>query len=235
VRPAAAVLAVVAGLGCVLLGVTAVLTPGGPVTPGTAAGDRSATIGAGAPPAALLIPDLGLVLTPVVELGHVDGRREQPGTALGVGWFADGPAPGAPGVAVLSAHAGFGWSNGAFARLDALKPGALDRAGQHARRPGGAGARAAPDHQRRSPRRRHRPQHRPGRRLRGPVLSRAALRRRRPCAPMWPWLRLTHRRPPWVRLTHRRPHWGAWVVFSRAARAARRPPPPGPRGRAGAG
>jgi hypothetical protein len=124
VRPAAAVLAVVAGLGCVLLGVTAVLTPAAPVTPGAAAGDRSATIGAGAPPAALLIPDLGLVLTPVVELGHVDGRREQPGTALGVGWFADGPAPGAPGVAVLSAHAGFGWSNGAFARLAALKPGA---------------------------------------------------------------------------------------------------------------
>ncbi|WP_410672570.1 class F sortase [Amycolatopsis sp. cmx-4-68] len=124
VRPAAAVLAVVAGLGCVLLGVTGVLTPAGPITPGAAAEDRPAPLEAGVPPAALLIPDLGLVLTPVVELGHIGGRREQPGTALGVGWFADGPAPGAPGVAVLSAHAGFGWSTGAFARLGTLKPGA---------------------------------------------------------------------------------------------------------------
>jgi sortase (surface protein transpeptidase) len=123
VRPAAAVLAVVAGLGCVLLGVTAVLTPGDPSTPGTAA-DRPVTVGAGVLPAALAIPDLGLALNHLVDLGHVGGRREQPGTALGVGWFADGPAPGAPGVAVLSGHAGFGYSRGAFARLDTLKPGA---------------------------------------------------------------------------------------------------------------
>jgi sortase (surface protein transpeptidase) len=120
VRPAAAVFAVVAGLGCVLLGVTAVLAP---VSPGTAA-DRPATVGAGVLPAALVIPDLGLAVSHVIGLGHVDGRREQPGTAEGVGWFADGPAPGAPGVAVLSGHAGFGYSRGAFAGLEALAPGA---------------------------------------------------------------------------------------------------------------
>jgi sortase (surface protein transpeptidase) len=119
VRPAVVVLAVVAGLGCVLLGVTSVLAPAPAITPAT---DRPAT--AGAPPAAVLIPDLGLTLNNVLGLGHIDGRREQPGTARGIGWFADGPVPGAPGVAVLSAHAGFGYSPGAFGRLGKLKPGA---------------------------------------------------------------------------------------------------------------
>ncbi len=121
VRPAAVVLAVVAGLGCVLLGVTSVLAPAPAVTP---AADPPLTAGSGAPPSALLIPDLGLALEHLVGLGHLGGRREQPGTALGVGWFADGPVPGAPGVAVLSGHAGFGYSPGAFVRLGRLEPGA---------------------------------------------------------------------------------------------------------------
>ncbi|WP_370961780.1 class F sortase [Amycolatopsis sp. cg9] len=119
-RPAAAVLAVVAGLGCVLLGVTSVLAPATTVPAGAAASLPAI----GAPPASVRIPDLGLALDHVVALGHVGGRREQPGTALGVGWFADGPAPGAPGVAVLSGHTGFGYSAGAFARLSTLRPGA---------------------------------------------------------------------------------------------------------------
>ncbi|MEV7099437.1 class F sortase [Amycolatopsis sp. NPDC051045] len=119
VRPAAVVLAVVAGLGCVLLGVTSVLAPAPAIAP---AADRPVT--AGAPPLTLLVPDLGLTQDHLVGLGHIGGRREQPGTARGVGWFADGPVPGAPGVAVLSAHSGFGYSAGAFARLDKLKPGA---------------------------------------------------------------------------------------------------------------
>ncbi|WP_225440017.1 class F sortase [Amycolatopsis eburnea] len=118
-RPAAAVLAVVAGLGCVLLGVTSVLAPATAVPTGAAAPLPS--LGA---PASLRIPELGLALDHVLALGHVGGRRAQPGTALGVGWFADGPAPGAPGVAVLSGHAGFGYSAGAFARISALRPGA---------------------------------------------------------------------------------------------------------------
>jgi hypothetical protein len=137
VRPAAVVLAVVAGLGCVLLGVTSVLSPA-TVTPGAAAAaDLPLSAGAGSPPAALLIPDLDLTLDHVLALGHVAGRREQPGTALGLGWFADGPVPGAPGVAVLSAHAGFGYSSGAFAGLGKLKPGATitvrDDSGHEAR------------------------------------------------------------------------------------------------------
>ncbi|MEV4056935.1 class F sortase [Amycolatopsis sp. NPDC049688] len=121
VRPAAVVLAVVAGLGCVLLGVTSVLAPASPVTPGAEAADR---VTAAPPPAALLVPDLDLQLNHLVALGRTAGRREQPGTALGVGWFSDGPAPGSPGVAVLSGHAGFGYAAGAFARLARLKPGA---------------------------------------------------------------------------------------------------------------
>jgi hypothetical protein len=122
VRPAGVVLAVVAGLGGVLLGVTCVLAPGAAVGSGAVAADRPASIAAR--PTALLIPDLGLALDHVVDLGRVADRREQPGTALGIGWFADGPAPGARGVAVLSAHAGFGYSSGAFSRLSTLKPGA---------------------------------------------------------------------------------------------------------------
>ncbi len=120
VRPAAVVLAVVAGLGCVLLGVTTVLSPAPSLTTGAAAADHRT----GAPPAALRIPDLDLAVNQLVALGHTAGRREQPGTALGVGWFSDGPPPGSPGVAVLSGHAGFGYALGAFARLAKLKPGA---------------------------------------------------------------------------------------------------------------
>ncbi|SEF32170.1 Sortase family protein [Amycolatopsis pretoriensis] len=120
VGPAAAVLAVVAGLGCVLLGVTTVLAPGTSMTAGAAPRERPAT---GVLPAALVIPALDLVVNHLVDLGHIAGRREQPGTADGVGWFADGPAPGAPGVAVLSGHTGFGFSRGAFARLGTLQPG----------------------------------------------------------------------------------------------------------------
>lgn len=120
VRPAAVVLAVVAGLGCVLLGVTTVLTPGTLVT---RAVDRPVPAEAGAAPVMLRIPALGLVLDHLVGLGHISGRREQPGTALGVGWFTDGPVPGEPGVAVLSGHAGFGYTAGAFARLGKLEHG----------------------------------------------------------------------------------------------------------------
>jgi len=119
VRPAAVVLAVVAGLGCVLLGATSVLAPAPSAAP--AADLPPAAV---APPVALLIPGFGLTVDHVVALGHVGGRREQPGTALGVGWFADGPVPGAPGVAVLSGHASFGYLAGAFARLSRLEPGA---------------------------------------------------------------------------------------------------------------
>jgi hypothetical protein len=132
VRPAAVVLAVVAGLGCVLLGVTSVLAPAPAIAP---AADRPPATGA--PPMAVLIPSLGLTLHHVVALGDIGGRREQPGTASGVGWFADGPVPGAPGVAVLSAHASFGYFAGAFARLGKLPPGATitvrDTRGQESR------------------------------------------------------------------------------------------------------
>jgi hypothetical protein len=125
VRPAGAVLAVVAALAGVLVGVTFVLAPAAVVPPGAATADRPSAA-SGAPPAALLIPGLGLAVDHLVDLGHVGGgRREQPGTALGVGWFPDGPAPGGPGVAVLSGHSGFGYANGAFAHLDTLKAGAL--------------------------------------------------------------------------------------------------------------
>ncbi|WP_328451753.1 class F sortase [Amycolatopsis sp. NBC_00438] len=126
VRPAGVVVAVVAGLVGVLVGVTFVLTPDASVPAGAPAAGRPAAAAAGAPPAQLWIPELRRTLDHIVDLGRVGGgRREQPGTAAGVGWFADGPAPGSPGVAVLSGHSGFGYTNGAFAGLATLMPGAL--------------------------------------------------------------------------------------------------------------
>lgn len=122
VRPAGAVLAVMVGLGGVLLGVTVVLTPSA-VPMGVAAGAPGQPV---APPASFSIPALGLTGKTLVDLARTsEGRREQPGTAQGVGWFADGPAPGEPGVAVLAGHATYGYSGGTFARLGELNPGAL--------------------------------------------------------------------------------------------------------------
>ncbi|WP_410619754.1 class F sortase [Amycolatopsis sp. cmx-8-4] len=125
VRPAGVVLAVVAGLVGVLVGVTFVLTPDTSLPAGAPDPGRPAAVPAGAPPAGLRIPDLHQTLDHIVDLGRAaGGRREQPGTAYGVGWFADGPAPGSPGVAVLSGHSAFGYANGAFAGLGTLMPGA---------------------------------------------------------------------------------------------------------------
>lgn len=124
-RPVGVVLAVVAGLVGVLVGVTFVLTPDPALPAGAPDPGRPAAVPSGAPPAGLRIPDLHQTLDHIVDLGRAGGgRREQPGTAYGVGWFADGPAPGGPGVAVLSGHSGFGYANGAFAGLGTLKPGA---------------------------------------------------------------------------------------------------------------
>ena len=122
VRPMAAVVAVVAGLGGVLLGVTMVLSPAGldTTTPGSITEDLARPMPL---PESLGIPALGLTKS-LIPLGHTTaGLREQPGVALGVGWFADGPVPGQPGVAVLSAHSSFGYAGGAFSGLGALKPG----------------------------------------------------------------------------------------------------------------
>lgn len=121
VRPAGAVLAVVAGLGGVLLGITVVLTPSA-VPLGVTAGALGQPV---APPASFSIPALGLTGKPLVDLARTpEGRREQPGTAQSIGWFADGPAPGEPGVAVLAGHATYGYAGGAFGRLGELSPGA---------------------------------------------------------------------------------------------------------------
>ncbi|MFC4082089.1 class F sortase [Amycolatopsis samaneae] len=126
----AAATAVVLGLGGVLLGVSFALAPAA-VTPATA-GAAPVPAGRGSPasghttpkPAVLEIPTLGLTSGKLVELGHTpEGRRELPGTATSVGWFADGPAPGESGVAVVAGNAGFGYAHGAFGRLAGLRPG----------------------------------------------------------------------------------------------------------------
>ncbi|MFD9892380.1 class F sortase [Amycolatopsis sp. NPDC059027] len=121
----AAASAVIVGLGGILLGVSLALTPAAVGTTPMPAGNVSPAAGhPAAKPAALEIPVLGLTSGKLVELGHTaDGRREMPGTAAGVGWFADGPAPGDAGVAVMAGNAGFGYAHGAFGRLAILLPG----------------------------------------------------------------------------------------------------------------
>lgn len=55
----------------------------------------------------------------------LDGRGALtvPGTADGLGWWADGPLPGDPGAAVVVGHVDLAGRDGVFARLASAKPG----------------------------------------------------------------------------------------------------------------
>lgn len=82
-------------------------------------------------PVAVRIPALA-VGSALVALG-VDGEGEfvPPGTAAVAGWFADGPAPGETGPAVVVGHVDSHTGPGVFAGLARLRPGdriEIDRA-----------------------------------------------------------------------------------------------------------
>ncbi len=74
------------------------------------------------PPVALRIPALGID-APVRSVGvEADGEMEVP-AATDVGWYRFGPAPGAPGSAVLAAHVDYDGKRGVFFDLRRLAGG----------------------------------------------------------------------------------------------------------------
>ncbi|MFF6782234.1 class F sortase [Streptomyces sp. NPDC012510] len=73
------------------------------------------------------IPYLG-IKAPVTEL-HLDGRRRLPAPPHDkpklVGWYAEGPAPGGPGTAVVVGHRDTRRGPAVFAALGMIKPGRI--------------------------------------------------------------------------------------------------------------
>lgn len=82
---------------------------------------------AGAPPAAVSVPDLDIDM-PVLPVGIApDGQTEVPADALDAGWYRFGPGAGADrGATVILAHAGSVITpRGPFSRLSGLAGGEL--------------------------------------------------------------------------------------------------------------
>jgi hypothetical protein len=126
--PALWLLTAVAVAGAVLLGV-------GLVTGSARSADLAADRGAGpvvavpqvaltsAPPVALVVPALGLDTRLVGLHTGRDGELQVDADPTRAGWYADGPAPGDLGPAVLAGHLDSPTGPGVFAGLDALAPG----------------------------------------------------------------------------------------------------------------
>ena len=80
-----------------------------------------------APPVALVVPALHLdTRLAGLHPGH-DGTLQVDGDTSRAGWYADGPAPGDAGPAVLAGHVGSRAGPGVFAGVGRLRPG--DRIG----------------------------------------------------------------------------------------------------------
>lgn len=96
----------------------AVATPVPVVHAGPPAAERSAV------PVGLQIPAIGLAEPSVVDLG-IDGagRLEAPEDFARVGWFTDGPLPGAVGPAVMVGHVDSRAGPAVFYRLRELEAG----------------------------------------------------------------------------------------------------------------
>ena len=97
-----------------------------PMPPGFEVGDlpgRVAPPGAGSPPVRLVIPAIG-VATRLVRLGlEADGAMAVPADFGRAGWFAEGPAPGQVGPAVIAGHVDSRTGPAVFYRLRELRPG----------------------------------------------------------------------------------------------------------------
>jgi hypothetical protein len=125
-RLAAAAGAVVVTMAGVVLGVTLVVAPAGPMIAAPAATSDTPAPVPGASslllppsrPVGLRIPAIGVDTTAPVELALTPaGTMEVPGEATSVGWFAAGPAPGEAGTAIIAGHTDYGYLRGAFYRL----------------------------------------------------------------------------------------------------------------------
>jgi len=101
-----------------------------PATPPEAPGfevaeaPRQLTVpGPASPPVRLAIPAIG-VATPLVRLGRErDGSMQVPVDFARAGWFAEGPAPGQVGPAVIAGHVDSRTGPAVFFRLRDLRPG----------------------------------------------------------------------------------------------------------------
>jgi Sortase domain len=97
-----------------------------PAPPGFEVGDlpgRAAPPGPGSPPVRLVIPAIG-VATRLVRLGlEADGAMAVPADYGRAGWFAEGPAPGQVGPAVIAGHVDSRTGPAVFYRLRELRPG----------------------------------------------------------------------------------------------------------------
>ena len=97
-----------------------------PTPPGFEVGDLPGQVappGAGSPPVRLVIPAIG-VATRLVRLGlEADGAMAVPADFGRAGWFAEGPAPGQVGPAVIAGHVDSRTGPAVFYRLRELRPG----------------------------------------------------------------------------------------------------------------
>jgi hypothetical protein len=125
-RLAVAAGAVVVTMAGVVLAMTLVVAPAGPMvaappsTPGTPVPLPAANALVLPPsrPIGLDIPAIGVHAGAEVELDLTPGGvMEVPSAAASVGWFAGGPTPGEVGTAILAGHTDYGYLRGAFYRL----------------------------------------------------------------------------------------------------------------------
>jgi hypothetical protein len=97
-----------------------------PRAPGFEVGElpeRLTASGPGAAPVRLVIPAIG-VATPLVRLGlEPGGGMAVPSDFGRAGWFAEGPAPGQVGPAVIAGHVDSRTGPAVFSRLRDLRPG----------------------------------------------------------------------------------------------------------------
>jgi hypothetical protein len=85
--------------------------------------ERLVVAGSAAAPVRLVIPAIG-VATPLVRLGlEPDGAMAVPSDFGRAGWFAEGPAPGQVGPAVIAGHVDSRTGPAVFYRLRELRPG----------------------------------------------------------------------------------------------------------------
>jgi Sortase domain len=97
-----------------------------PAAPGFEVGDlpeRLPATGPAVPPVRLVIPAIG-VATGLTRLGlEPDGAMAVPDDFQEAGWFAQGPAPGQPGPAVIAGHVDSKSGPAVFYRLRELRAG----------------------------------------------------------------------------------------------------------------
>lgn len=125
-RLAVAAGAVVVTMAGVVLGMTLVVAPAGPIVAAPPARpdtpvpipEANALVLPPSRPVGLDIPAIEVHTGAEVELDLTPGgSMEVPSAAGSVGWFAEGPTPGEAGIAILAGHTDYGYLRGAFYRL----------------------------------------------------------------------------------------------------------------------